>query len=72
MSGSNSDDQGNMSDHGNGNAVTSAIAVWDEKAVADMYLSLAEVRGGFSAAEAKDVEVRMREKGYNFTAKQLL
>lgn len=57
-----------MSDHGN---ATTAIASWDEKAVSDMYFTLAEVRGVFTNAEAAEVEQRMRAKGYTFTAKQL-
>lgn len=46
-------------------------AVWDDKAVSDMFFSMAEARGGFTAAEAQQVEQIMRNKGYTFTAKQL-
>lgn len=60
-----------MSDHGNGASAGTDKAVWDDKAVSDMYFSIVEIRGGFSASEAAQVEQSMRARGYNFTAKQL-
>ena len=71
MSSTHSDDHGTMSDSGNGATAGSGKAIWDDKAVADVYMSIANLRGGFTALEAIDVEKDMRAKGYTFTAKQL-
>ena len=61
-----------MSDYGNAATASGpGKASWDDKAVSEMYISLANIRGGFTAAEAVEVEKDMLSKGYSFTAKQL-
>lgn len=71
MSATNSEDQANLSDHGNGAVAGQDKAVWDEMAVGEMYYGLAIIRGTFTNEEATKVEQYMRGKGYTFTAKQL-
>ena len=58
----------NSADNGAG----AGKAVWDDKAVAEMYFTLAEMRGGLHGEEAKQLEECMRAKGYGFTSTQFV
>ena len=56
---------------GNGASAGAPAEAWDHHTAIDMCLTLAEVRGRPTDAEARMLDLRMRAKGYGFTDRQL-